>query len=187
MRLFVYPYLVVTFASLTLTDTLEAGSIVVGHRVSAAGRQREILRNERLFGGMATARLRDAARFDRAHPFYGQLLGNSASYSYYMWRWQLAPARFEHYHPLAWRILDGRASLEAKLGAIPVETVPETPTLPPLPPRPPTPPTPPTPPVDPHPGLTPQGAVPEPSTALMMIVGAGTLLLARAGGWVGRR
>jgi hypothetical protein len=162
---------IAAFAS--LSGLLRADSIRVGHELSAAAREREITHDEQLYQQMAAVRLNDPGRFDRAHPFFGLLMSDPGFFNKYYERWQSHPARFEHYHPLAWRILDGKANLDAAQhdyhGPIPPDL--------PLPPRPP----------ESPPGPPPPSAAPEPSTLVLMLSGAGLLLLARAGSRLRRR
>src|SRR5690348_9622276 len=95
-------HLVVVFAFLSLSNSLRADLILVGHEISPAGREREIARNERFYERMDALRDQNPGRFDRAHPFYGRLLSDAAFFNKYFDRWQSHPARFEHYHPCAW-------------------------------------------------------------------------------------
>jgi hypothetical protein len=169
----------------SLVTPSRAGSLIVGHRASAALREREGARNEQLYRNLSAIRSRDPARFDDAHPFFGQLLGDPEFFTRYHERWQAHPLRFQHYHPFAWRILDGGDRLGwPTTGGEGSIVTPQPPPLPgtsepPLPPVfPPTPPTPPLPP--PTPGPLPPAVVPEPSSLVLIVSSLGAMLLARA-------
>jgi hypothetical protein len=131
-----------------------------------------------LYEQVVAERSENPHRFDRLHPILGELLTDRASFEYWLNRWQAHPARFEHYHPWFWRVIDG----ESRSGGPPV-------TLPPVPPMispagesgnppigpgplPPEPPPPPRPPAAPVP-------VPEPGSLLVLLEAIGLVLLAR--------
>ncbi|MFO0893183.1 MAG: PEP-CTERM sorting domain-containing protein [Isosphaeraceae bacterium] len=177
MRRILGPVLIPLLVSAWLPLPVRAGSIVVGHRISEAARQREIARNEQFFKQLSSLRESQPARFDRLHPFYGQLLTSSTFFDRYFQRWQANPARFEFYHPCAWKVLDGGAHLHPPGQG-------ETPVPPPLPEGSNPPVTPPLPPINPPepgplPPLTPS-VVPEPSSLILAASGMGLLLLAGA-------
>ena len=162
------------------------GSLILGHERSTLVQEREELRNERLYEAMVVARDHDPTRFDERHPILGELLTDHASFEYWLNRWQAHPARFEHWHPLFWRIIDGEW-LESEppiipplippagqKGDLPVGPGPPVPPSPPGPPRPVAPPGPPGP-------VAPPAVVPEPDPLLLLVVALGLILVVRGG------
>ncbi|MGC8643314.1 MAG: PEP-CTERM sorting domain-containing protein [Isosphaeraceae bacterium] len=130
---------------------------------------------------MVAQRSENPARFDRLHLVLGDMLSNRSSFEYWYNRWQADPARFEHWHPLFWRIIDG----ESIAGGSPINPSPISPSIPPL--IPPagqgdiSPVTPSTPSGPPPPPPSPLATVPEPGTVLLVLEGLGLILLARRG------
>ena len=120
---------------------------------------------------MVDVRSHDPAQFDHLHPILGDMLTEQSSFEYWLNRWQAHPARFEHWHPRFWRIIDG----EALEGGPPV--------IPPL--------IPPAgqggdPPVAPGPlsplGLaSPAAAVPEPDSFRLLLVAVALIVFVRGG------
>ena len=154
------------FATIFLAVPMRADcSSILRHQVASLARQKEESEHVRLYEQMAAVRANDHAAFDRLHPFFGPVLTNRASFEYWLWRWHVAPARFEHWHPLFWKILDG----EALAGGPPVPPVvpPTVPDIKPVPPLPP----PPDPLPPPEPGPLPNPSVPEPGSAFLMLSG----------------
>jgi len=152
------------------------GSIIPGHETTSLASEREALHNERLYEEMVDLRSHDPTQFDHLHPILGDLLTEQSSFEYWLNRWEAHPARFEHWHPWFWRIIDG----EALEGGPPVIT----PLVPPAgqggePPAAPGP-------LSPtgQPGLASTAtAVPEPGSLHLLLVALG-LFLAVRGSWI---
>jgi hypothetical protein len=92
---------------LVCRDVSARGSLILGHQETPLAREREALRDERLYEQMVAARSHNPARFDHLHPILGEMFTEPSSFKYWLNRWQAHPARFEHWHPLFWRIIDG--------------------------------------------------------------------------------
>ncbi|WP_165231697.1 hypothetical protein [Aquisphaera insulae] len=151
-----------------------AGSMKLGPTARTAAMFERLERqNVGVYERMVQMRDANPAAFDRNHPFYGALLTSPTDFAYWLNRWQSHHQRFEHFHPLAWRVIAG----EAYAGGPPTSavTTPEVPptTSPLIPPAgqgldptgPPTTPTNPNPPA----GPTASGAVPEPASCVMLV------------------
>jgi len=79
------------------------------HETASLTSEREALRNEHLYEQMVDLRSHDPTRFDQINPIVGDLLTERSSFEYWLNRWEAHPARFEHWHPRFWRIIDGEA------------------------------------------------------------------------------
>jgi len=150
------------------------GSLILGHETTSLASEREALRNEHLYEQMVDVRSHDPTQFDHLHPILGDLLTEQSSFEYWLNRWQAHPARFEHWHPRFWRIIDGEA-LEGGPPVIP-------PLIPPAgqggdPPVAPGP-------LSPlgQPGLaSPAAAVPEPDSFRLLLVAVALIVFVRGG------
>jgi hypothetical protein len=169
-------YGIMIVASVGLTsDVAEGGPIVLGHHLSARALEREDARDLAYYQRLLEQRSHDPARFDHRAPLIGKALSDPASFEYWFVRWQKAPARFEHWHPRFWHLLNGEA-----LATIPVPDVP--PLLPPAGQLP----EPPSPYSLEEPGGSGGGppsvpAVPEPGSFLLLTAGLGSLALVQLG------
>ncbi|MGD0045305.1 MAG: PEP-CTERM sorting domain-containing protein, partial [Isosphaeraceae bacterium] len=150
------------------------GSLILGHETTSLASEREALRNEHLYEQMVDVRSHDPTQFDHFHPILGDLLTEQSSFEYWLNRWQAHPARFEHWHPRFWRIIDGEA-LEGGPPVIPLLIPPagqggDPPVAPgPLSPL-------------GQPGLaSPAAAVPEPDSFRLLLVALGLILVVRVG------
>lgn len=122
------------------------------------------VRNSRLYDHVVKLRAADPDRFDGNYPFIGKLLRDDKFFDKLYDRWQANPARFEHYHdPLLIRILDGKPRVPPPLSPIHPPRPPHFPPI--LPPD--------------ECGPNSPGAVPEPGTLAIMLIGMGTVLLWR--------
>ncbi len=152
------------------------GSIDVGHETISLTSEREALRNERLYEQIVDLRSHDPAQFDQGHLILGDMLTEQSSFECWLNRWEADPARFEHWHPRFWRIIDG----EALEGGPPVIT----PLVPPAghggePPVAPGPPSP----SGPSSPAGPASVVPEPESFRLFLVAFGLILVVRSG-WI---
>ncbi len=152
------------------------GSMIVGHETTSLASEREALRNEHLYEQMVDVRSHDPMQFDHLHPILGDLLTEQSSFDYWLNRWEAHPARFEHWHPRFWRIIDGEAleggppiidpliSHAGQGGDLPVAHNPLSPLG--------------------QPSLAgPAAIVPEPDTFRLLLVAVGLILVVR-GGWI---
>jgi hypothetical protein len=90
-------------------DVSARASSILGHEASSFDRERESLRNERLYESLVAERSHNPAQFDRAHWVLGEMFTKPGSFEYWFNRWQTDTARFEHWHHRFWRIIDGEA------------------------------------------------------------------------------
>ncbi|MDE2508343.1 MAG: PEP-CTERM sorting domain-containing protein [Planctomycetota bacterium] len=68
---------------------------------------RQAARDIKVYNDVVAMRNANPTRFDQLHPFYKQLLTSQSFFDSIVNRWHLDQPRFEHWHPLLWRVLDG--------------------------------------------------------------------------------
>jgi hypothetical protein len=110
----------------TLTATAQADFVRSGHARLHGEALHEA--NVRLYDTLVERRDHNVQAFDHAHPFYGKLLSNDSFFNQIDARWHKAEARFEFYHPLLWRVLDGGEASHQHHSLIPIITPSKLPT-----------------------------------------------------------
>jgi hypothetical protein len=90
-----------------LTIAASGGTIHLGSGGVAAHSEQTSLHNQALYLRLVDQRDANPLVFDRKHPFYGKLFAKESVFDYWVDRWQSHEARFEHWHPCLWRVLDG--------------------------------------------------------------------------------
>ncbi|WP_148595473.1 hypothetical protein [Aquisphaera giovannonii] len=188
-----------------------AGSMSARHAHASGGAalfERLERQNVGVYERMVQMRDAHPSAFDTAHPFYASILTDRGSFEYWLNRWQSHHLRFEHFHPLAWKVIAGEAYMGGppSPGApgMPPTTSPSlppagqgldptggTPPIPPLPPGGPTipsggptippggPTNPPGGPTNPPGGPTISGAVPEPASCALLASSMAIVIAAR--------
>ena len=112
------------FLFLSVPETVQAGGHY-SHPLRAFREQdnpAQAPRDLKIYQGVVSLRDHNPSRFDQTHAFYGKLLTSEPFFQSLVARWHLDRPRFEHWHPLLWRVLDG--GVLAREATVPHQTPP---------------------------------------------------------------